>query len=304
VTRVPDKKGRRIVLAGAVVVAVLAVSAGTVAAVRLTGGDQPRSAAAGSTTATAGASPTGGAQAGTAPSAQVDGQDGIKSPVPSASGPAGPPALGGDEFDDGAVDTAKWAIYTSTAPNGSAMTTGNVKVADGELQVVGIGNAASGKGNTSGGLCWCAGGGNRTFGIWKVRARFDAGVGYSPAIGLWPESDKASDGSINLVRIIDGDRKTMHASVNTPPGYARTAKGDFTTWHTYTVEWRATFVKVHIDDQLMYDSAASTTPVVIPKLPMHLYVQLMAGPSSDVPAPGASTPAQVVMHVDWVRMYS
>jgi beta-glucanase (GH16 family) len=114
---------------------------------------------------------------------------------------------------------------------------------------------------------------------------------------------------MNLVRVVEGDRKAMYESVAwDAPGthsYGRTTKGDFTAWHTYTVEWRATFVKMYLDDQLVYDSAASATPVVIPKVPMHLFIQQTPGPTAnDVPAPGASTPAQVVMHVDWARMYA
>jgi hypothetical protein len=36
---------------------------------------------------------------------------------------------------------------------------------------------------------------------------------------------------------------------------------------------------------------------------MHLYIQQMVGPRGGLGPPDASTPPEVTMHIDWVRMY-
>jgi beta-glucanase (GH16 family) len=265
-----------VVLAAAVVVLV----AGVVGAVVWASSASPRPAAAPSTRPARSASPSGS--------------------------PGGP--IAADEFGaDGAPDPSHWDVYRSTAPNGSSWTPAMVRVADGELRVVGTGRDPTGKGNTSGGLCWCGAGGNRTYGIWQVRARFDAGAGYGPVIGLWPESNHDTDGTITFAGSYEPDHRTVHGYVVWNDGHRvvdeHTMTGDFTGWHTYTVEWRATFVKMSVDGMPLYDSTASTNRVVIPQRPMHLFIQQLVGPGDGVPAPDANTPAEVVTHVDWVHVY-
>jgi hypothetical protein len=156
----------------------------------------------------------------------------------------------------------------------------------------------------AGGLCWCGTNGNRLYGIWQVRARLDAGTGYGPIIGLWPQSDNGAEGYISAVNAPEPARQSLVGRLSWPNG-ADTGKatGDFTAWHVFTIEWRATFVKLYVDGRAYYDSTKSAAKPVSPNKPLHLYMQLAIGPKNGVPAADASTPAHVVMHIDWVRFY-
>jgi hypothetical protein len=71
------------------------------------------------------------------------------------------------------------------------------------------------------------------------------------------------------------------------------------------VDWRPGSVKVYVDDTLLYDSGAADQPPDIPDTPMSLALQQEPGPfgTNWVPAPTATTPQPVVMHVDWVKIY-
>ena len=253
-------------------------------------------------------------EAGGAFAAPSDSTASSSSAGPSASASkAGPPTdpnlIGADEFTGPAPDTGKWVVYHSTAPNGGVWAVSQVRVTGGELQIVGAGRNPTGQGNLAGGLCWCGTGGNQIYGIWKVRAKFDAGAGYGPIIGLWPQSDQgARDGSITFATLPGADKRTLDQRVVWSDNGTRVSDGvdvhgDFTGWHTYTVEWRATSVKLSLDDKVVYDSTTSTKGVVIPKTPMHLIVQVQVGPADGVPAANASTPDQVLTHLDWARMY-
>ncbi len=228
-------------------------------------------------------------------------------PPGQGSGAAGD-MVAAEEFSGTAADIARWGIYEDTAANGSTFAASAVRVGGGELQIVGTGKDPTGKGNVSGGLCWCGALGNRTYGKWQVRARFDAGSGYGQIIGLWPQSDSENDGWINVADASQPDKKTVYANVSWFRGGMMSADegslaGDFTAWHTYSVEWRATFVKIYVDDTLLYDSTVHGSTVVIPQVPMHLYLKQVVGPDDAVPAANAATPNQVTMHIDWVRIY-
>jgi hypothetical protein len=221
--------------------------------------------------------------------------------------PAGDPNLiGADDFTGTAPQSSRWALYQSSDPNGAAWSPSMVRVADGELRIVGTGRNPTGNGNRSGGLCWCGTDGNRLYGKWQVRARFDPGLGYGPVVGLWPHTDQRTDGSISFA-VPGAVRKVLYLHVawtvgGKPFSDERKVNGDFTAWHVYTFEWRAGFVKIQIDGAVVYDSTTSAT-VVLPRVPMHFYAQQTIGPKDGVPAADASTPDQVVTHVDWVRAY-
>jgi endo-1,3-1,4-beta-glycanase ExoK len=229
------------------------------------------------------------------------------SPSPAVSSRAATPAVDPtDDFSGAALDR-RWGIYHSTFPNGSSWVKSMVGVRNGELQIVGSGKNPTGKGNVTGGVCWCSAGGNQIYGKWQVRAKFDAGAGYGQIIGLWPQSDKQSDGAVVFAATRDTAKHSLHGYVVWTNGSlvsdGGALTGDFTGWHTYTVEWRATYIKVQVDQTLIYDSTKSKVKVVIPSGPMHLYLQQEAGPQDGIAAPDASTPDQVTMHVDWVHMY-
>jgi hypothetical protein len=92
-------------------------------------------------------------------------------------------------------------------------------------------------------------------------------------------------------------KRTLRGFVIGQPKVERTVAGDFSAWHVYTIEWRATYVKMWVDDQLYLETTTS------PAVPLHLYMQQTVGPSDGVPPADASTPDRVVMRFDWVKMY-
>jgi beta-glucanase (GH16 family) len=217
-----------------------------------------------------------------------------------------------DDFNGSQLDPARWGVYNGFATNGTSRWSPDmVRVADGELQIIGTGRDPTGAANVSGGLCWCRGNGVQTYGRWQVRARFDAGTGFGQAMLLWPQSERwPEDGEIDFVETPTGTKQTAVATVH----WGSTADhrqdsdrlaGDFTQWHVYTVEWRPGSVKVTMDSSVLYDSTLSANPPDIPRTAMYLALQQEPGPFGQnwVPAPTAATPAQVVMHVDWVKLY-
>jgi DNA-binding SARP family transcriptional activator/beta-glucanase (GH16 family) len=253
-------------------------------------------------------SPTPSTSPSATPAVTPAGATNPASPPPTSAGPASTAAeqpAGADEFSTGTFpDPARWSLYTVTDPNGASWSPAAIHVVDGELRIVGHGTNPTGAGNVSGGMCWCGEDGNQLYGKWQVRAKFDAGAGYGPVIGLWPKSENASDGFVTFGQLFQPDRRNMKCFAYWAGGSGQgTLTGDFTGWHTYTVEWRASSVKIFIDHTLVYDSA-HTPGFVAPQEPMHLVLQQMVGPRGDgVPAPDATTPEQVVMHIDWVRYY-
>jgi beta-glucanase (GH16 family) len=225
---------------------------------------------------------------------------------PASAGAAADPS--GDEFDGTTLAQPRWGVYGSTSPNGSVWSKDAVTVRDGILRITATGRNPTGGGNVAGGLCWCGPGGNRSSGVWSVRARFDAGAGYGPGLMLWPESDRAADGFVTFAGLTGADRTTVRSLVmwgggggGGGSGKAEAAlTGDFTRWHVYRVEWRPGSLKMYVDEQVLFDSAAHPGTVV-PSRPMHLVIQVVAGPKDGVPAPDAGTPDTVVTEVDWVR---
>jgi hypothetical protein len=315
----PVRRGRAGWLALAAVTVVLLVGVFAIVKVAGPGGDGARPAAGGSA-APAGAATTvatATASGGTAGEQAAAGASGSPSAVPggraasptavSTTRPAGKPATAaiGDDFTSG-LNGGMWDVYgTSTS---STYNSTMVRVSGGELQILGVGNSPTASANKSGGLCWCGTNGNHVYGKWQVRARFDAGSGYRQVIELWPQSDSdTTDGSINFAGDSDAAKHNLDMSVLQPGGgrdWSGNLSGDFTAWHTYTVEWRAGSVKMWIDSRQVYNSATSKTPLTVPSKPMHLVLQQDKGPAEGIPAANSSTPAQVIMHIDWVRYYS
>lgn len=208
-----------------------------------------------------------------------------------------------DDFA-GSKLNARWRRYVSAKANGGVWAAKQVRVRRGELQILGQGKNPTGSGNRSGGVCWCGPGSSQLYGTWQVRAKFDAGPGYGQDIGLWPQSeDGAADGHFSLA-ISDPARKrsTWHAMI-APGGKTSSANtpGDFTAWHVFGVEWRATFVRMWIDGKSVFDSRKNAPDLAIPRTPMYLHLQQEIGPKGNIPAPTSKTPSTVTMHVDWVK---
>jgi hypothetical protein len=291
-----------LLVGGFVVVRLAGSGGGAPSTVAASAAGQPGDGTTSATGLTAGEQ----AAAGTSqnPSTAAGTGTGAPNPTRGATAAAGPTS---DDFTASALNLTMWGVYGTKAPS-SSYSAGMVRVSGGELQVLGVGKNPTAAANLSGGLCWCGVNGNHTYGKWQVRARFDAGSGYRQILGLWPQSGSpATDGSVTFAGAGDGAKKSLGVTLVPPSGgtAARASlTGDFTAWHVYTVDWRPTYVKMYVDSTLVYDSSADASHPAVPKKPQHLIIQQDKGPGNGIPAADSTTPAQVIMHVDWVRFYS
>jgi beta-glucanase (GH16 family) len=159
------------------------------------------------------------------------------------------------------------------------------------------------QGKSSAGMAWMPG---RKYGRWEVRARAERGNGYSAVILLWPDAeDFPEGGEIDFMEIPDGQRGEVHFVLHYGEDNSQvgtTTSGDFSQWHNYGVEWTPDHVAGFIDGQEVYRSTDRHT---IPPRPMHLAIQQDIGPFGHgwVQPPDATTPSQVKLQVDWVRVY-
>ncbi|WP_173745317.1 BTAD domain-containing putative transcriptional regulator, partial [Actinoplanes sp. TFC3] len=200
-----------------------------------------------------------------------------------------------EEFAGRQLPPSQWVAHEDDQDNGSSWSPSMVRLNDGELQIIGTGKNTTGAGNMAGSICWCAENGVlRSYGVWKVRAKFDIGTGYSPVIGLYPDDlDEHAPGwgFLTLARLDGGERRTMYPVLK---GGGRSTdgtpvSGDFTAWNTFAIEWRADFVTVSLNEEIVFDTRTSAVHPVIPSIPMFLYLQIIAGPEGSTPAPNPDT---------------
>ncbi|GAA2860183.1 DNA-binding transcriptional activator of the SARP family [Actinoplanes cyaneus] len=229
---------------------------------------------------------------------------------PSGRTAAATPFTVTEDFSGTELTPMQWAANQAQRENGSSWSPSAVRVGGGELQISGTGRNPTGAGNVAGAVCWCLEQGIvRSYGVWEVRAKFDVGSGYAPALGLYPGAgpDTPGWGFMTMARFDEGDRRVMYpvmggSAAEHVDGAAVT--GDFTTWNTYAIEWRPEFVTISLNGAVILDTRKLPGPVSIPTVPMFLYVQINPGPEGSIPAPNQETPNQVAAHVDWARYTS
>jgi hypothetical protein len=215
-----------------------------------------------------------------------------------------------EDFSGTGLTPMQWASHETPHKNGSSWSPSMVRVGGGNLQIIGTGRNPTGNGNMAGSVCWCLEqGAVHTYGVWEVRAKFDAGTGYAPVIGLYSAIDEKTPGwgFMTLARLDDGARRTMYPVIRGAGGRpidGTPVAGDFAAWNTYSIEWRADFISVSLNDEVIFDTRNPPIQVTIPSVPMFLYVQVIPGPDGPVPAPNKATPDQVTAHVDWARYKS
>ena len=217
-----------------------------------------------------------------------------------------------EDFSGTALTPMQWAANQAERENGSSWSPGAVRVGGGELQISGTGRNPTGAGNVAGAVCWCLDGGIvRAYGVWEVRAKFDIGSGYAPALGLYSglDEDTPGWGFLTMAKFDNGERRVMYpvvrgAGAGAEPVDGASVTGDFTDWNTYSIEWRPDFVTIFVNGAVILDTRKMPGPVAIPTVPMFLYVQIIPGPEGPVPAPNEDTPSQVAAHVDWARYTS
>jgi hypothetical protein len=216
-------------------------------------------------------------------------------PKAAASTDPGPgwKPVGGDEFGGG---VGGWNLYDSKGGFGTGLRKPEaISVSDGKLNITARGDVSGGMGMDQGQL----------YGRWEFRVRTDKGRGFGSAILLWPDSEKwPQDGEVDIMEVPGENRDLAHfvlhaGAANNLLGSA--AKGDFSQWHTFAVEWLPDRITWFVDGKEKFET---TDKAMIPTTPMHLTMQLDQGPKKDwIPARDDTTPAELALQVDWVRIY-
>ncbi len=198
----------------------------------------------------------------------------------------------------------KWSVYDSPAGR-PPRDASRVTVAGGELRITG-GKGPDGR-DVSGGL---SGDVNLKYAHADVCFRVDKGAGYSAIALLWPQSEKwPDDGEIDIAEVNRGARAYANSFVHNHANNDRlghTTVADFTKWHVLSVDWTPDHVTFYLDGSKQWTVGLDprTAGLVPTTSAMHLAIQLDQGCDAFVECRTAATPAKIVMHTDWVRMYS
>ncbi len=204
-----------------------------------------------------------------------------------------------DDFNTNGLNTSKWATYDGIGTAGIGWrSTSAISQSNGEVRI-------TGRDNIGGGMCRCGSGGDQTYGRWEFRAKMDKGNGFGPAILLWPASERwPIDGEIDIFESALGERD--HANFTLHYGYdnsqiGHSLQGDFSQWHTWAMEWQPDHITYWIDGQKLW---TTTNKAAIPTTPMHMAIQLDAGQAGWwIPGRDANSPAEISLHVDWMKVY-
>jgi beta-glucanase (GH16 family) len=222
-----------------------------------------------------------------------------KSDVKKPAGGGGPgpewKRVTADEFD-GDLDEDVWNLYDSEGGFGNGLRRPEaISASDGTLKITARGDVSGGMGHTH----------DQLYGRWEFRARTDAGRGFGSAILLWPDSENwPEDGEIDMMEVPTEDRVRAHFVLHYGEDnniVGTSVPGDFTKWHTFAVEWLPDRITWFVDGKKQFETR---DPEAIPDGPMHLTIQLDQGPKKDwLPEPDETTPEEVSLEVDWVRVY-
>lgn len=211
-------------------------------------------------------------------------------------GPGSFVPVGGDEFNSASLNLNRWGLYNSKGGFGNGLRRPSaITQSGGSLTIT----AAD---DTSGGMAQSYG---QLYGRWEVRARTDDGRGFGSAILLWPDSEKLSDGEVDIAEVPSEHREMAHfvlhsgSDGNTLDGSH--TPGDYSQWHTFAVDWLPDHITWYLDGRSQF---TVTDPTRIPDTRLHLAIQLDEGPVNDwMLAPDATTPPQIRLQVDWVHQY-
>jgi beta-glucanase (GH16 family) len=203
----------------------------------------------------------------------------------------------GDEFNGSSLDTGAWNTYDGEGGLGTGYRKSEaVSQSDGNLRI-------TAKGDVSGGMRHEFG---QLYGRWEFRARTDSGRGFGSAILLWPDSENfPEDGELDIMEVPGENRDLAHFVVHWSSAnkvHGTSVPGDYTQWHTFALEWLPDRITWYVDGVKQYENTDKT---VIPTKPMHLTIQLDQGPKSKwIPARDETTPEEVSLEVDWVRIFA
>jgi beta-glucanase (GH16 family) len=202
-----------------------------------------------------------------------------------------------DDFGGARLDPSVWNRYDSVGGFGNGWRRPEaITVGDGKLRITARGDVSGGMNHEH----------SQRYGRWEFRARTDKGRGRGSAILLWPDSlDKEADGELDMMEVPREDRTQAHFVIH----YSAQNKlagskvnGDFSQWHTFAMDWLPDRVTWYVDGVKQFET---TDRNVIPTGPMHLAIQLDMGPFEEwILARDETTPAEVSLEVDWVRIYA
>jgi beta-glucanase (GH16 family) len=145
---------------------------------------------------------------------------------------------------------------------------------------------------------------SQAYGRFDIRFRMDKGLGIAYALLLWPTSNVWPP-EIDIMEDNGHYRSdtsaTLHYGANNSMVF-RKVSGDFTKWHTASLEWTPGRLVYYLDGKVWTTIAGS----YVPKEPMHIAIQTQAWPCGGTweACPDATTPPVVDLQVDWVTAYS
>jgi beta-glucanase (GH16 family) len=200
------------------------------------------------------------------------------------------------DFDGSSLDPRVWNRYNSVGGFGNGFRRPSaITVENGMLRITARGNVSGGMGHEV----------DQLYGRWEFRARTEKGRGRGAAILLWPKTENKDDGELDMMEVPREDRTEAHFVIHFSPQNKTAGSkvtGDFSQWHTFAMEWLPNRITWFVDGVKQFETVDKN---VIPKVPMHLTIQLDMGPFEEwIPAADATTPAEVSLWVDWVKIFA
>ncbi len=232
--------------------------------------------------------------------------------------PATPTLFWSEEFNtNGAPNPAVWNYDTGNGDGGwgnqeSQYYTSraeNVIVSDGTLKITAKKEDYNGFAYTSARLL-TKGKFSFKYGKVEVSAKVPQGVGTWPAIWMlgsnfstvgWPNC-----GEIDIMEHLGRQLNTIYGTLHYPGRFGGSANGATkvienasTQFHTYTLDWTATYIKIYVDNQLFHTVANSTS------IPFNHEFFLLLNVAMGGNFAGSIDPnvTSATMEVDYIRIY-
>lgn len=200
-----------------------------------------------------------------------------------------------DGFSGNRLDPAKWQVYDAPAAGSHPGTPAGVRVSGGVLWLTG--GLYGGRDESAGIFSRLA----QTYGRWEARIRADPGDGYSATAFLWPTRLGMPEwAEVDFAEILDPTRRSGALFIHhgrDDEQVQRTARVDFTRWHTVAVDWLPSHLTFWVDGKALWTYRG---PFVPQHADMHLYLrnEVRTGFRRT-----ASAPKRVTMEVDWARVF-
>jgi beta-glucanase (GH16 family) len=200
-------------------------------------------------------------------------------------------------FDfDRALDPNVWNRYNSVGGFGNGFRRPSaITVENDMLKITARGNISGGMGHEV----------DQLYGRWEFRARTEKGRGRGAAILLWPKTETKDDGELDMMEVPKEDRSEAHFVIHFSAQNKQAGSkvsGDFSQWHTFAMDWLPNRITWYVDGVKQFETFDKN---VIPKVPMHMTIQLDMGPYREwIPAADATTPPEVSLWVDWVKIFA